>query len=68
VTGDVTGLELVEVHQQSHVSVTGCNSLGECEELPNQLLKYKLLHPKLIFNAPGVSMEQFMDPHVTCED
>src|SRR5882724_6437140 len=27
VTGDVTGSELAEVCQQSHVSVTGCNSI-----------------------------------------
>ena len=26
VTGDVTGLELAEVCQQSHISVTGCNT------------------------------------------
>jgi len=53
---------LIKIH------MTSVASLGECEELPNQLPKYMLLHPKLIFNAPGVSMEQFMDPHVTCED
>ena len=27
VTGDVTGLELAEISQQSHVSVMGCNSI-----------------------------------------
>ena len=44
------------------------NNKGECDELPDQLPEKMFLHPKLIFNAPRIAMEQFMDPHMTCED
>jgi len=40
VTGDVTGSELAEVCQQSHMSVTGCNT-GHITEVVDLIVQYK---------------------------